>query len=351
MIHDNAETSSSKFCSSGPSSRKAARTKSVSGEFRESFRKAARTESVSGEFRESAASRRISRAFDEALLLPLDGCSRYVLFSDCHRGVGNTNDNFLHNEYLFEAALEYYFRCGFTYVELGDGDELWENRSLEKIKEVHARCFRLLSRFYAAGRLYMIYGNHDMVKKNPEYVQKHFHTFLCDRTCREQPLCPGIRFYPGIILQDSQGNRDIFLTHGHQTDLLNSVLWRISRFLVRYLWRPLEKLGVHDPTSAAKNNTRKKKSEQLLSDWANRHGCILISGHTHHPMIGTPSSCYSNIGSCVHPSGITAIEIEQRCLTLVKWSVGAREDLSLYAAREVLGETCCLDDGDALYQT
>ena len=68
--------------------------------------------------------RRISNAFEGALRLPLCPCSKYILLSDCHRGVGNANDNFLSNEYLYLAALQHYFRRGFTYLELGDGDEL-----------------------------------------------------------------------------------------------------------------------------------------------------------------------------------------------------------------------------------
>ena len=63
-------------------------------------------------------------------------------------------------------------------------------------------------------------------------------------------------------------------------------------------------------------------------------------------MIGTKEAPYCNTGSCVHPAGITGIEIQNRCITLVKWSVGTRDDLSLYAMREVLGETICIDEYD-----
>jgi len=291
-----------------------------------------------------SADARISAAFQDALTLPLTDCSRYVLISDCHRGTGGTNDNFARNEPLYLAALQYYNQRSFTYIELGDGDELWENRSLKKIKEIHTASFRMLSRFYADARLYALYGNHDLVKKNARFSDKQLCTFYCDHAQTEQPLCPGIHFYEGIILTDEKRKKDIYLTHGHQTDLLNSTFWKLSRFLVRYVWRPLEKLGIPDPTSAAKNNTRKKKSEEKLTRWAGGHDCLLITGHTHHPMIGTAASPYCNTGSCVHPSGITAIEIEHRCLTLVKWTVSARSDLTLYAAREQLGKTVCLDD-------
>ena len=38
---------------------------------------------------------RISKSFEGALRLPLTERSKYVLISDCHRGIGNSNDNFL----------------------------------------------------------------------------------------------------------------------------------------------------------------------------------------------------------------------------------------------------------------
>lgn len=291
-----------------------------------------------------SAQKRISKAFDAALELPLDRTSKYVLLSDCHRGTGKTGDNFLKNEYLYLAALEYYFQNAFTYLELGDGDELWENRSVRKIKELHNQSFEMMSRYYQAGRMYALYGNHDIVKKNNDFLQKHFLSYYCVRTLSDRPLYPGIHFYSGIILRDAESKKDIYLTHGHQADLLNSTFWRLSRFLVRYVWKPLEALGIPDPTSAAKNNTKKEKTEQKLTQWAKDHGHMLITGHTHRPVIGTKDVPYCNSGSCVHPVGITCIEIEGRCLTLVKWSVRARNDMTLYAAREVLGETVCLDD-------
>lgn len=298
---------------------------------------------------------RISKAFDHALTLPLTKDSRYILLSDCHRGVGNANDNFLKNETLYIAALDFYFKRNFTYIELGDGDELWENRSIRKIKEIHKRSFDMLARYYETGRLYMLYGNHDMVKKNTHFQERHLHTYYCDRELCECPLFPGITFHAGIVLDANtpdfkteknnlSANREIYLLHGHQADPLNSTFWHLSRFLVRYVWKPLEKLGIPDPTSAAKNNHRKKNSEKILTRWAAENGKILIAGHTHHPMIGTPESPYCNTGSCIHPGSITGIEIENLCMTLVKWSVGVRPDMTLYAMREVLGKTVCIKE-------
>ena len=108
---------------------------------------------------------RISRAFEKAPCLPLTPSSRIVLMSDCHRGTGNANDNYLKNETLFLSALRTYYKNGYTYIELGDGDELWENRRIEQIQRIHDNTFCLLDKFYNSKRLYLLYGNHDQVKK------------------------------------------------------------------------------------------------------------------------------------------------------------------------------------------
>ena len=289
---------------------------------------------------------RISKGFETALVLPLNHSSKYVLMSDCHRGRGNANDNFLKNEYLYLAAMKFYFKKGFSYLELGDGDELWENRSIEEIKEMHKSSFQAIGDYYKNHRMYALYGNHDMIKKKTKKFQKYMLTCACDKNMCQISLCPDIKFYEGIILKDEEKGKDIYLTHGHQTDILNSTFWKVSRFLVRYFWRPLEALGIPDPTSAAKNNIKKKKSEDRLMNWAVSNGKILITGHTHHPMTGTWDAPYFNTGSCIHPSGITAIEIQDRCIRLVKWSLQADEKLAMYAKREQMGKIFLLDEAE-----
>ncbi|BDF35188.1 hypothetical protein CE91St62_32500 [Lachnospiraceae bacterium] len=286
---------------------------------------------------------RLNAAFADAPVLPLGSDSRYVLFSDCHRGTGTSNDNFLKNQTLYFAALRYYYDRQFTYIELGDGDELWENRSMEQIKSIHDNTFWLLSHYYKQKRLWLLYGNHDLIKRNPRYSVQHFSSYICSAN-KSQPLFPGITFYEGLILKDCLGKRDLYLTHGHQADCLNSVLWKFSRFLVRYIWKPMEHIGVLDPTSAAKNNTKKRKTERQLTGWAVDNDRILISGHTHRPMVGTKESPYFNTGSCVHPRCITCIEVTDRCMTLVKWTLRTRDDMTLYVGREELAGPVCIDE-------
>lgn len=285
-------------------------------------------------------SSRLSRAFQKAPILPLGPCSRYVLISDCHRGNGTWGDNFLKNQNLYFTALKHYYAQGYTYIELGDGDELWENRRMSQIIEIHNNVFWLLSLFYRQGRLYLLYGNHDMEKKRPGYSDQVCNTFFSTDSQCHQPLFPGLTFYEGLILEQrgqgqcGQGQR-LYLTHGHQADPLNSTFWRLARFLVRYFWQPLEHFGVLDPTSAAKNYTHKDKVEQRLTDYAQKTGHILITGHTHRPRLSIEAP-YFNTGSCVHPRCITCIEIERMAMTLVKWSMTTRADSTLYVAREII---------------
>lgn len=290
---------------------------------------------------------RLTKSFEGALRLPLTDHSRYVLISDCHRGTGTSNDNFLKNQNLYFAALQFYYRMGYTYIELGDGDELWENRNMEQIIETHSNVFWLLSLFREQGRLYMLYGNHDMVKKHARYTQKNCSAYHCSYDIpshEKQPLFPNMTFHCGIILENTASPaHNIYLTHGHQSDLFNSSLWRFSRFLVRYLWKPLERFGVLDPTSAAKNYTRKHKTEQRLHHWAERENHILITGHTHRPTLNENDRYYYNSGSCVHPRCITCLEIEGKRIRLVKWTLATRPDMSLYVSREILAGPALLD--------
>lgn len=245
--------------------------------------------------------KRLDRAFDHAPILPITPNTKYVFFSDCHRGAGTNNDNFLKNASSYFAALQYYYQYGFCYIEVGDGDELWENKCFHQIREIHSDVFAQLCQFHRCGRLFLLYGNHDMVKK-----------------CRPD-LCTDLPFYEGVILTSEAPLITLRVTHGHQADFFNSVLWRLSRFLVRHLWSPLEYFGMLDPTSAAKNNTKKGKIQKRFISYAEDRECLLLTGHTHKPTLGEEHSLYYNCGSCVHPRCITCIELCGYTISLVKW--------------------------------
>lgn len=127
------------------------------------------------------ASKHLSQVFKSAEQIPFDDSSRIVLMSDCHRGDGSWADDFSNNQNLYLAALKYYYRENYTYIELGDGDELWKNNSFSNIILVNSEVFCLLSKFYKAKRLYFIFGNHDIVKKSFKFVKSNFYQYFDER--------------------------------------------------------------------------------------------------------------------------------------------------------------------------
>lgn len=130
---------------------------------------------------------------------PLSDRSRYVLMSDCHRGIGSSSDNFLKNQHLYFAALQHYYRHGSTYIELGDGDELWENRSMKNIIDVHSNVFWLFKQFHEENRLYLIYGNHDIVKRKKGYTAKSCGAYFCTQSQQVQPSSPPSLFMRALF--------------------------------------------------------------------------------------------------------------------------------------------------------
>ena len=279
----------------------------------------------------------ISQVFESAEEIPFDKCSRIVLMSDCHRGVGNWIDNFSRNQNLYFAALTHYYNEKYTYIEIGDGDELWENNNLTDIINVHNDAFWLLSKFFNEDRLYFIFGNHDMVKRDISFAKNNLYQYYNEPQRRYIPLFENVKIHEGLVLRHRITADKILIIHGHQADYINDKLWKLSRFLVRYLWKPLESVGVNDPTSTAKNYKKKDAVEKKLIEWVKSEGHILIAGHTHRPSfpeLGETS--YFNDGSCVHPRCITAIEIIQNSIVLVKWSVKTKNDGTLFIGKDVL---------------
>ena len=138
-------------------------------------------------------------------------------------------------------------------------------------------------------------------------------------------------------MENKDLKQSILLVHGHQGSILNDTLWPLARFLVRYIWRPMELVGFTAPTGAARSHSNKEKIEKQLAAYAKEDQQMVIAGHTHRPVYPAPGEgLYFNDGSCVHPRCITGIEIENNQITLIKWAVGIRKDRSLYVERHVL---------------
>ena len=278
--------------------------------------------------------KRIDRAYLASPKFTFDDRSKIVIMSDCHRGGGSLADDFAKNKTVCYAALQFYNDAGYVYIEAGDGDELWKNKTFAEISTMHADVFSLLTQFYKSKRLHMLYGNHDVVKKlKPGLLD----TYYRPPRKRKIELFPGLTVLEGVILKYEPTGREILIVHGHQADFFNDRLWRLARFLVRHVWRPLELVGFSDPKSAAKNNKVKENVERRLKSWAEENGILLIAGHTHRAVFPEPNEgLYFNDGSCVHPWRITAIELYKGSISLVEWRQKIREDGSVYIGKDVV---------------
>ncbi len=288
---------------------------------------------------------RLSRVFEASKEVAFDDSSKIVFISDCHKGDGTWADDFSRNQNIFYSALKHYYDSGFTYIDLGDSDELWKNRHFSKITSTYPGTFGLIRDFYEGKRLYLIAGNHDIVKRNPEYIKKHLKIYYNFRTDRDEPLFENIKIHDGLILKHTETGTRIFLVHGHQGDLIADHLWRFGRFLTRHIWRRIESFGLKDPTSAAINFAKKRKVEKKILEWVRINKQIIVCGHTHRPSCPSGDALpYFNTGSAIFPDCITCLEIEKNVISLVKWDIKTNEDRVFYVDRELIAAPWKIDD-------
>jgi len=281
---------------------------------------------------------RINRAYHSAKRISFNDDSKFIIFSDVHRGDNSFADDFANNRNTYFHALNHYYNSGFTYCELGDGDELWENISFSSILYAHKNIFDLMKKFFSEGRLFRLMGNHDMVYCEQKYVEKHLYSYFNTITGKDEELFPGITFSEGLVLEHEESKQEIFMLHGHQADWRNYKAWKFNRFMVRALWRQLQVFGISDPTSPAKNNKELFKVERRFKRWIqDNKNLFTIIGHTHRPRFPKPGDCaLFNDGSCVHPRSITGLEIENGEISLIKWHIATNDEGVLKVVRLVL---------------
>ena len=281
---------------------------------------------------------RLNKAYNQAIKIPFNNNSKFILFSDCHRGDNSFADDFANNRNIYFHTLKHYYNEGFHYCELGDGDELWENLSFTSLLHAHKNVYLLMKQFHDEERLHMIWGNHDMVYRKQDYVDKYLNTYFDPKTGNYKELFCDIKYYEGIILKHSETQQELFLCHGHQADWWNYLLWKWSRFMVRVLWKPLNIMGIADPTSPAKNYKELIRVERRTKKWIiDNNNLITITGHTHRPRFPEPGDiAFFNDGSCVHPRSITGLEIENGKISLIKWEIATNEEGILQIVRVLL---------------
>lgn len=278
---------------------------------------------------------KLNRCLKNGKRIPIDADTKIIMFSDVHRGDNSLSDEFAHNQTLYHYALEYYYKHGYTYIELGDGDEIWEHKHFKHIRYAHSDIFLLLKKFYDDHRFEMIYGNHNMEFKHRSAVKRNLYQYKDEFTDKIEPLFPGIKVLESIVLEHE--SKDILLLHGHQGDFTNDQLWLMNRFFLRYFWRFMHIVGFRNPASPAKNIHHRHTLEKRYSKWIREQDQMLIMGHTHRPKFSEEGELpYFNTGCCVHPRNITGIEIVDNKIQLIEWKIGIMDDGTLHVDRRVM---------------
>ncbi|MBN8687165.1 MAG: metallophosphoesterase [Chitinophagales bacterium] len=212
------------------------------------------------------------------LLLPFEPeKDRFIIFSDQHKGRRNGADDFTGSESNYIKALEHYNNQGYTYINLGDSEELWEN-SIWQVKKHNKAAFAAERNFLVGNRFIKIFGNHDLFWDNDPLAAWHLKDIYGEK----------LRVYEGLILQPvtREGSR-LFLTHGHQGDAQSDGNW-FSKFFIANIWAPLQAWLRINPNTPAWDTEKKTVHNHLMYEWsAGKEELLLITGHTHQPVFSS----------------------------------------------------------------
>ncbi|WP_344768842.1 metallophosphoesterase [Pedobacter ginsengiterrae] len=305
-------------------------------------------------------------------VLEINSESKFIIFSDQHKGARDFADDFSLAEKNYLQALDNYNKLGFSYINLGDSEELWENL-LESVIKHNKKTFAAEQLFLDRNAFIKIFGNHDLYWDNDPLSQ-----FNLNRIYGKV-----IRIYEGAILRFKANEKvlDIFLTHGHQGDLQSDGNW-FSKWFVSTIWAPLQSYLKINPNTPAYDNQLKSVHNVLMYSWvAEQKNIALITGHTHQPVFASLThlerlyaklakanvdnnkaeidfltaelskrvakgdeqpklnkykSAYFNSGCCCYNDGdITGIEIENGLIRLIKWSYKTSNEPERYILEEM----------------
>lgn len=291
--------------------------------------------------------KRLSEAYANARIEYFDNSSKFVFMSDAHRGDDGLSDEFTRNQNIFLHALNHYYDNDFIFVEAGDGDELWEQNQYKYLRLAHRDVYRQIKKFHDDKRLILLYGNHNIQLKYPQFVRNNCYYFYSEYYEKKHEFLYGVEPQEALLMKHRETGQEIFTVHGHQGDLFNDQFWRFSMILSRYFWRYMHVIGLHNPSSPSRNLHKRHKIETAYSKWIQLSRVMLICGHTHRPKFPkTGELPYFNTGCCIHSRGINCIEISDGQILMADWIVRANQDGLLQVERKVVRGPVPLDKFD-----
>lgn len=275
-------------------------------------------------------------------VLPLDmEASRYIIFSDQHKGAKDGSDDFRNAETNYINALQHYRKEGFYLIALGDCEELWENliwsvMSKNKPSEEAERHFVKEQRFTK------VFGNHDLFWNNDPFASLYLKSMYGE----------SIPVYEGVVLQTMlEGkNTNLFLTHGHQGDG-QSDSNPLSAWFVSRVWAPFQSFLNINPNTPAYQKEMKSTHNRFMYEWSRlENNPVLITGHTHQPVFASLTHLerlYKQLISAEKENNVVTIQ-------QLKQAIQFRKQEYDYVAANYMQMKpfyfntgcCCFSDGD-----
>ncbi|WP_249219688.1 metallophosphoesterase [Chitinophaga sp. HK235] len=204
--------------------------------------------------------------------------ARIIIFSDQHKGARDAADDFRDAAATYSGALKYYYDHGFTFINLGDCEELWENKPAAVMAH-NQQPLQEEAGFLQRKRYYRIFGNHDL----------EWHYLVPRRQFLRPLFGKKLRVHEGLILQ-TQYNGDayrIFLAHGHQGDRRSDGN-TFSKWFVAAIWTPVQRfLDIH-PDTLSESFDLVDAHNIMMYEWSLQvPKTLFISGHTHKPVFAS----------------------------------------------------------------
>ncbi len=202
---------------------------------------------------------------------------RMVVFSDHHRGDRTGADDFAPCEDTYLGALGHYFGEGYKLVLLGDVEELWEATPKAAVA-CYEEPLMAERRFADAGRYIRVWGNHDDAWSFPDQVRAYLREWIGEYQVQE-----------AVAVSVTDGGEEIgriFLAHGHQGTWDSDRAAAFSRFVVRWIWRPVQRFfRISLEKTPSRDFSLRFKHEVAMHEWAQeQERLLLVTGHTHHPV-------------------------------------------------------------------
>ncbi len=277
----------------------------------------------------------------KGLVIPFDASTqKFIIFSDEHKGRKNHADDFAFCEKNYTAALQYYFDENYFFINLGDGEELWEN-NIFSVKKHNQLSFEKEKLFQQQKRFIKIFGNHDLYWANDPTAFIQLQSIYGEN----------FPVYEGCILQTKINDHklEIFLTHGHQGDLQSDGNW-FSKFFVANVWGPMQSLLDINPNTPANNDQLKSLHNTIMYDWSSAEkNLLLITGHTHQPVFMSLTHLeilYTRLNDTKKNNDTSAIKKIEEEIKKAQPKNETAPDLSKIIPSYFNSGCCCFDDGD-----